>query len=416
MTYRRPYFGWFIVASSAFILAIVLGATYSIFGLLVYPVSREFGLDRADINTALIMLNIGVAVVAPIIGHVLDRVSARRVMITCSILFGSSLVALGQSHSVLLSAVIILLPLSIGVIGTGTLTVSVLIARWFVAQRGRAMTLSMIGASLGGLTVAPVTAWLIESSGWRSALTWLGLSLTLVLLALAFTVRDRPRPDEHETRSAAAAQHRTGGRAQAPLPAIGVAGLMRSGLFWTVSIAAALGMAVPTAISVSLVPLVQERGFSAMQGASLIAVSAAGAIAGKLLVSLLADRFDRTLLLTMLILLVAVPAAGFVLGDSFVVLGALTALLGFATGVIAPLFYTLLADRFGVETFGTVRGMVAPVTAVISAIGVRFIGEMHDLTGDYRLGLQILVAVSVCAALIMLASSKVALSPGTAPS
>ena len=96
---------------------------------------------------------------------------------------------------------------------------------------------------LGVLAVAEI-ALLVWVAGEIGVLWTL-----LVLLALAFTVRDRPRPDEHETRSAAAAQHRTGGPAQAPLPAIGVAGLMRSGLFWTVSIAAALGMAVPTAIS-----------------------------------------------------------------------------------------------------------------------------------------------------------------------
>ena len=144
-----------------------------------------------------------------------------------------------------------------------------------------------------------------------------------------------------------------------------------------------------------------------MDGGTLIAVSAGSAIAGKLLFAFLADKIDRTLLLSLLILLVAIPAAGLALGDGFPLLTGLTMVLGFTTGAIAPLFYALIADRFGVRTFGTVRGLMAPVTAVFSAVGVRFIGEMHDLTGDYRFGLQLFVASAIIAALGMFASRNV---------
>jgi sugar phosphate permease len=404
MQIGRPYFGWYIVLASLLILTIVLGSTYSIFGLLVLPVSKEFGLSRADINTALIFLNIGVSVVAPLIGRLLDRVSARWVMIACSILFGGSLWGLGQSTSLVLSSLIILLPLSAGVIGAGTLTVTVLIARWFLVYRGRAMTLAMIGTSLGGLTIAPVAAWLIDKADWRTTLSYMGITLMVLLVALSLTIRDRPRPDESETSDEAArpqGQARAGG---APAEVPGVALILKSPAFWMIGLAAAFGMSVPTAIGISLVPLVVERGFSLIDGGTLIAASGGSAIVGKLLFSMLADKIDRTLLLSLLIVLVAIPAAGFGLGQGFPLLVGLSMLLGFTTGVIAPLFYALLADRFGVQTFGTVRGLMAPVTAVASAIGVRFIGEMHDLTGDYRAGMQILVAVAIISAIVMFAS------------
>jgi cyanate permease len=50
---------------------------------------------------------------------------------------------------------------------------------------------------------------------------------------------------------------------------------------------------------------------------------------------------------------------------------------------------------------------MAPVTAIIAAAGVRFIGEMHDATGNYDLGFQILAALTITGALMMIASRSV---------
>lgn len=403
----RPYHGWVVVVMAAVVFTAITGSTFSIFGLLVIPVSAEFELSRAEINTAIICLNLGSAMVAPFIGRILDRVSARKVMLVSSLLFGGSLVALGQSHWLPVSALVILVPLSIGLIGSGTLTMSVLIARWFTLHRGRAMTLAMIGTSTGGLTIAPVAAWLIEREGWRTTLTLLGLAMTVLLVTMALILREHPGPDDVESSAAPSTSPNRPNMRGAPTDKLAIAKMLRMPLFWTVGLAAALGMAVPQAIGVSLVPLVIERGFSTMQGASLIAVSGTSAIIGKFATAVLADKVDRTWLLGLLIVMAAVPALGMVLAGTFAAFVALTVVLGLTASVIAPIFYTLLADRFGLANFGTVRGIMAPVTAVMAAVGTRFIGEMHDATGNYDLGFRILAGVAVLAAGLMLASRPI---------
>jgi MFS family permease len=404
----RPYYGWYVVVLAALVFTVITGSTYAIFGLLVIPVSAEFDLSRAEINTAVICLNLGSALIAPFIGRLLDRVPARRIMLVSGVLFGGSLMALGQSRWLPGSALIILLPLSVGLIGSGTLTMSVLIARWFTFHRGRAMTLAMVGASLGGLTIAPVAAWLIEREGWRATLTLLGLVMTVLLVALALAIRERPGPDDVEAGAAPGAVPPTVNQHGAPGHPLAVPEILKMPLFWTVGLAAALGMAVPQALGVSLVPLVLERGFSTMQGASLIAASGTSAILGKFAMAVLADRIDRSWLLAMLIAMAIVPALGLVYGKTFAAMIALAVVLGLTASVIAPIFFTLLADRFGLTNFGTVRGIMAPVTATMGAIGVRFIGEMHDATGNYDLGFQILSGAAILAALLMLASRRMA--------
>lgn len=72
---RGLYYGWTIVGVSMLIGGLVVGLTFSAFGLFVTPVSEEFGLSRADMNTALIIRNIGSAAMAPLIGRLVDKMS-----------------------------------------------------------------------------------------------------------------------------------------------------------------------------------------------------------------------------------------------------------------------------------------------------------------------------------------------------
>src|SRR5262249_61333748 len=95
----RVYYGWFIVASSVVVLTLLLGSTYHAFGVFVLPVSEDFGLSRAQTNTALILFSIGNAIWAPIVGQMLDRLPIRPIMLSGALLIGASLVALGYSHS-----------------------------------------------------------------------------------------------------------------------------------------------------------------------------------------------------------------------------------------------------------------------------------------------------------------------------
>ena len=55
------YYGWYVVMMAAAVYAVVMGTTFSAFGLFVVPVSEDLQLSRADMNMALILLNIGSA-------------------------------------------------------------------------------------------------------------------------------------------------------------------------------------------------------------------------------------------------------------------------------------------------------------------------------------------------------------------
>lgn len=195
----RVYYGWCIVAIAVLANMLVVGSTYSAFGLFVLPVSAEYQLSRANMNTALILLNLAAAVVAPLLGRLLDRFPAKRIMMVCAVLLALSFTVLGLSRSLWLSAAFMTLPLAAGINGAAGLTMNVLVARWFVAQRGRAMALSVLGLSLGSVVVTPLVGFLIETQGWRTALLMMGAAHGLLLMLLATFVRERPGPGEVES-------------------------------------------------------------------------------------------------------------------------------------------------------------------------------------------------------------------------
>src|SRR4030095_395904 len=143
----RIYYGWFIVAMSVVIFTLLLGTTYHAFGVFVVPVSRDLGLSRAEINTALILFSIGNAIWAPIVGQMLARLAIRPIMLGCALLMGASLVALGLSDSASWSAIVLGAPLAFAMQGAGVLTANTLVVRWFSVHRGRAMAIALTGMS-----------------------------------------------------------------------------------------------------------------------------------------------------------------------------------------------------------------------------------------------------------------------------
>jgi predicted MFS family arabinose efflux permease len=260
------------------------------------------------------------------------------------------------------------------------------------------MALAALGMSLGGIVVTPLVGMLIQAEGWRAALVTSGCAVTAIMLVAALVVRDRPGPNDVEGGQAA------GGGAARPA-AIGAPAkmgeLVGTGQFWTIAIGAALALAVSQAVSVSLAPLALGAGLTVVKATTLISAAGGGAIGGKLVLAAVADRVDRVALLTGLFLLMAGVAAVLVVSKSYFALLGSAVSLGVATGAMTPIFYALLADRFGAASFGTVRGLMAPLIAIVSAIAVRFAGEVYDRTGGYDMMFYTFIAAQLVAAAFM---------------
>ena len=397
------YYGWRLVVIAAIAYMLTMGTTYSALGLFIIPVSQEFDLSRADMNSALILLNLGSAALSPFIGRALDRHSPRAIMTVAVVLFGASFTVLGLSHSIPLNAAILALPLAAAIPGAGMLTMSVLLARWFTVQRARAMVLASMGVSVGSIVVTPVVGWLLAEEGWRTALLIVGGIGTAILLLLSMFVRERPGPDDVEPGAAAvsAVAARAPTHSAAPAKPLPIGTILRMPRFWTICLSSSLAMGISQALSITFVPLAMDNGLSIMEATSLMSITGASSIAWMLLLSTFADRIERTVILTAFYVMGAGLSALLIVSQGYVMLAGCAVILGVAAGALSPIFFALVADQFGPASFGTVRGMMAPFLALIGAFMVRFAGEIYDRTGHYDLLFTIFIFGQLGAAALM---------------
>ncbi len=402
ITIKAPYKGWNILFGSFLCAGVAVGSTSYIFGMFTIPVSAELGLSRADFNNGMIAFMLGMAVMSPLVGHLLDRFSARRLLVVGGVLFGLSLTLLSRMHSVPLMLVCMALPLTFATGACGMISANTVTVRWFLRRRGRALGILALSTSVGGFVMQPLSAILIETLGWRDALLTLGLVGMAVFLAIGlFVLRDRPRGSEpgydveFQMGSAAA----TAAGSPKGVDRVWHKGeLFRNRNFWLLAICVGVMFGIDQAVLVSQVPFFQDLGLDLTTAALLVSVKTISAITGKLLIGFLADRVDLRLLFLAVAGCNATLMAIYISQPSVWVLFLSVALLGVAVGGIFPVWTTLMAWLFGSRSYGTVMGFMSIIMQPFAMATLRFIGEVHDRTGSYlpAFGVFIALALTAC--------------------
>lgn len=83
--------------------------------------------------------------------------------------------------------------ISVGIVCAGPLVLNTAISNWFIRRRGKAIAVSLMGVSLGGVVLSPVGTYLIGAFGWRVSWVVLGIAAwVLVIPTAALTMKRRP--------------------------------------------------------------------------------------------------------------------------------------------------------------------------------------------------------------------------------
>jgi MFS family permease len=169
---RRPiYYGWWVLAAAAVTEMLAIGSISYASGLFVVPLERELSLSRAAASSAIPIAFAGGALMAPIVGYLLDRISISWVLIIGVLSLCLGFVAIAATSSLTVMAAALFVLVGFGGMAVGPLTTSTLASRWFYKRRGRALGVAAVATSGGGILVVPLLSLAIEAYGWRSALT-----------------------------------------------------------------------------------------------------------------------------------------------------------------------------------------------------------------------------------------------------
>src|SRR5213592_3147392 len=184
-----------VTATAFIVLFCIVGM--ALWGLPFYYdfMVQQFGWTRGQVTSgnALSKLVVG-PVFGFIAGWMVDRFGPRRLMMAGILMAGAALVGLG-SISTLGMFYFFYLFNALGYVCGGPLPNQVLLSRWFVKARGKAMGFAYLGIGVGVALVPLLAFWLNDMLGWRGALRVLGILMIVLALPMAYFVKESPESD-----------------------------------------------------------------------------------------------------------------------------------------------------------------------------------------------------------------------------
>ncbi|MCY1157472.1 MAG: transporter [Citricoccus sp.] len=265
------------------------------------------------------------------------------------------------------------------------------ITRWYGPRRVRPLTTLTLVAGLASTIFAPLTAWLIHHLGWRTSYLLLAGLLAAVTVPLHALFLNRTWSD-----IPAAASGTVSAQIRADIRA-----LTRTPRFITLQATMALATLTLYTVTLSLIPLLLERGVAYATAALTLGLVGTGQVLGRLGYSAL-DRTTTPRVRTVAILgagALGLGALALIPGPYWLLIS-LAVITGAARGCLTLLQATAVSDRWGTQNYGSVNAVfTAPMTAI---------GALAPVAGPVLAGL--LGSYSAMTTLMALALAGVALA------
>ncbi len=361
-------------------------------------IRAEYGLTHGEFGTLYMLATLASAVTLSQVGKIVDVMSVSRVaviIIPLLALFAGSM-AYVDSLPLLLVTIF-----GLRLFGQGMMTHNAITAmgRWYVAQRGRAVSVATLGHQAGEAVFPIVYVSIVAGVGWRN--TWLLSALLLVGIALPLIyglmrVERQPRSsDGVEMNSAPRDWTRRD--------------VLRDPIFWLIMVGILAPGFIGTTIFFHQVYLVELRDWSLELFAGSFVFMAMMTISFALIGGMLIDRFSAVAMLPTFLLPLALSC--FLLAGIEAQWGifAFMALLGISYGFSSTLFGALWPEIYGTRHLGSIRAVVIALVVFATAMGPGVTGFLIDFGVSYPLQIFVMGAYCIAISVVMaIISNRVA--------
>ncbi len=374
----RPW----VITLFGFVVLTVSSANVTTFGIFFKPIALELELSRSVVAGSFSARMIVMAILVAPLGYLSDRYGPRIVLFPCLLLLSVGMALLSKVSTVW--ELYLIQGLLIGASVSGTFVcVTSAIGKWHSKNRGLALGIAAGGLGLSSVVFAPLTAKLIQDTGWRDASIVLAV-IVLLTAAPASLFLANPRAADEELTGAL--RNRSKGLFQSwrlfpmffrtpPFPAIAL-------MFFLFTTAANL-------VITHFVNYATDVGASAAVAAAMMGAQGISSTTGRLTMGAVSDRLGVK---TTLIICFTTITGGLLLLEwnfSFSMMWVAILLFGFAHGGEVPLMPGLIGEQFGTRNLATVTGVALIGTYIGAAVGPWLGGFLFDLFGNYSLALAL---------------------------
>ena len=379
----RSFFqGWSIVGFT-FMTQFTVGGMFYTYGVLQKPLSEALEAERFAVSLAFSLQTLVVAVLSPWVGRLIARAPIRRLLAIGVAALMVGFVAFGQAQNLLHLYLAFGLILAVASALIGPLPSNAMIANWFVKRRGTALGISQFGISISGAVMVPIVSWLVETEGWRWAVTAMGLALGAVLIPLVWKFAIF-RPEDRGLQPDGRAVAQAIGEPLDSASAWTFARALRDRRIWLLVAVVGPSFFGVGAVLLALHAHITDLGLSAAQASSVMALATLMAALAKPLFGASADFMSkRLMMLASLVAQVAGLALIVTLGN-FGGLMVAAFFFGLGYGAVMPMWTVFIGALFGRAAFARVMGLMTPLTTPFSLLGFPFASLVFDTTGGYR--------------------------------
>ena len=390
---RTPfYYGWVILAAAGSAIFVRNAAASLTIAVFVYPLSEELGWSRTLISGAAAVGGLAATLASPIVGWLIDRYGARKVL-TMSIVILCISTTLLRWSDITLTVLGFTIPW-IFYIGYGTgrvifsspvqIGAAVVVSRWFIRLRGRTNGMLNMSHSVGMTLFPLIASFVIAQSGWRDA--WLVLAVLVfvaALLPVALLLSERPedlglRPDGDAEDPTAGDEDNDIQTEDTDEPDWTSKEAKRTPTLWLLALATGLLFLMQAGTNTHSAAFFQDQGLGTVIAGFGISFNAIFLGVGSAVWGVIVERVPVRFVLAAVALVMAVASFLFTTTNTAGEALTYSALFGFGLGGMLTVPPVAYADYYGRRSLGTIRGITEPFTTFGQAVGVMIPGLVFD--------------------------------------
>jgi MFS family permease len=345
------------------------GQTFFI-GLSGNALRATFHLSGGAFGGLYMLATLASAATLPWLGRTLDLMPGWKVVrfTTPALAFACVLIAMAPNLAVLTLAIYLL-----RLFGQGMMTETAFteIGRWFVANRGRAMSLIVPGQQAGSAILPALVVVIGRASGdWRTA--WYASAAVLMLVgmpAIVALMRVERVPHSHEAGAADQRTARDWTRSE----------VIRDPVLYMLLTGTLAPAFIATVIFFQQGYLVDLRHYDPLAFAAAFPVMSVTTMVFALICGGLVDRFGALRLLPFFLIPLSIASAAVGLITPVWGVYVFMFLLGVSNGFTSTLIGALWPEVYGVANLGGIRAITVSAMVLSSAVGPGLTGVLIDL-------------------------------------
>jgi len=380
---RTIHWAWVILGACFLNLFI----NYSVrlgYGVALPEMLRDLEIGRAaggSIYNAYLFCYIALT---PLTGYLTDRLGARRVIATCSLILGLGISLMGRSDTLWMAC------FSFGIAGLGATgmwtPVITVVQRWFVPhRRGLALGILSTGYGLGFATMGVFFPWIVTRFSWRYGWYFLGAAAFLMVILNALLLRKNPESAGMRPWGAAKDRPETADPAVHTPDGYGISHVFSDRTFWLVGFSYFCIAFSLYGITTFMVDYAEVQvGLPIAKASFLATVHGLCQIIGVLVILPLSDTLGRKRTIIISNSCITASLIGILFtGSSWQFLYILVGFMAVFYGATFPMYGACAGDYFPKEVMGTVIGAWTPFYGTGAMLVHWVSGLLRDASGTY---------------------------------